>query len=88
MYKKLPKNVRSLDLEVDSKTFKEEWIKCASDKKSDLTTLLEMMDPVFAKWEAQLTNKDIEEDINFITLCQLISANPAEAVQKSRSGSP
>ena len=84
MYKKLPKNVRSLDLKVDSKTFKEEWIRCASDKQSDLTSLLQMMEPVFEKWEAQLTNENIQEDINFITLCQLISPNPSEAVDSIR----
>ena len=81
MYKKLPKNVRSLNLKVKPSVFKEEWIKCASDKKSNLTSLLKIMDPVFDNWVAQLTNKDISDDINFITLCQLISPNPSEALQ-------
>lgn len=79
MYKKLPKNTRPLALEIETEDFVEEWKKCVTDKQSDLSILIDMMNPVFIKWENLLSKKDLSDDIGYTTLCKLISPNPEEA---------
>jgi len=81
MYKTLPKNMRSLPLTVDGRVFSEEWLKCIGDPKSDLTKLIEMMKPVFIHWEKKLLSLDLSDDINYLTLCKLISLNLDEALK-------
>ena len=82
MYKHLPTSTRPLPLAVSSKTFTDEWLLCIGDYQKDLTSLLLMMEPVFIYWEKQLTREIIEDDINFLTLCKLISKEPEEALAK------
>ncbi|MBM08029.1 MAG: hypothetical protein CMF69_00395 [Magnetovibrio sp.] len=80
MYKKLPTNVRSLQLNVTPEEFKKEWTACITDKTADLTRLIAMMEPTFDHWEKMLTSGGGGSDINFLTLCQLISKDSDEAL--------
>jgi len=79
MYKTLPTNIRSLALEVSAEEFSEEWIRCIKDKQSDLSKILSMMEPVFARWE-DLFYLDIEKnDISYLTLLRLLAPNLEES---------
>lgn len=79
MYKKLPTNTRPLALEMPSKEFVKIWTSCIEDKKSDLTELLKAMNPVFDRWVKLFTSELHEDDINYLTLCKLISPDSDEA---------
>ena len=80
MYKTLPKNIRSLPLTVDGRVFSKEWLKCIDEPESDLTKLIDMMKPVFIHWENKLLLLDLSDDINYLTLCKLISIDLEEAL--------
>ena len=81
MYKLLQKNTRPLPLGIPSEDFSEEWKKCIGDPNSDLTFLFELMDPVFTHWSNFLSRKTLENDINFNTLCRLLSEDADEALK-------
>jgi len=85
MYKKVSTSTRPLPLEVDSKIFAQEWLKCISNKSANLTNLLEMMQPVFNTWKTQIIQKENINEINFVTLCRLLSPKPNEALEKINS---
>jgi hypothetical protein len=82
MYKTFPTNRRPLPLDVDSHSFASVWKACAKNKQSDLTKLLQMMEPVFERWEVFLLRVDHNIDINFLTLCRMLSKNPDIALYK------
>jgi hypothetical protein len=82
MYKTLPTDRRALPLQADSSIFVASWKQCILDKKSDLTEVLEMMEPVFIRWEELLTLRDLREDINFLTLCRMLDPDPEIALAK------
>lgn len=81
MYKTLPQNCRSLPLHVDGGEFSKEWLRCISDKESDLTELIEMMQPVFQHWKRKLLSIDMKDDINYLTLCRLLSPDSDKALK-------
>ena len=85
MYKTLPTNRRPLPLKVESSTFGDLWKSCILDKQSDLTTILQMMEPVFNHWEMLLRTKDFNQDINLLTLCRMLDPDPSEAISKIES---
>ena len=82
MYKTFPTNRRPLPLEVDSSSFVSVWKACAKNKNSNLTALMQMMEPVFDRWEHFLLRKNYDIDINFLTLCRMLSADPDLALSK------
>lgn len=82
MYKTFPTNRRPLPLKVDSSSFVSVWKSCAKDKRSDLTQLIQMMDPVFDRWEEFLLRENHDIDINFLTLCRMLSSDPDTALEK------
>ncbi len=82
MYKTLPTNRRSLPLEVESPAFADVWKACIKNQKSDLTVIMQMMEPVFACWQQQLIKQDLKTDMMFLTLCQMLDPDPEEALSK------
>ena len=59
---------------------------CILDKTSDMTRLLEVIDPFISKWEDLLTGKEETKDINYIALCRMLSPkDPAIAIEKISS---
>jgi len=82
MYKKVSTSTRPLPLKITSEDFAEEWLKCVSNKSADLSKLLEMMHPVFDTWRKQILLKEGIDEINFTTLCRLLSLKPSKALEK------
>ena len=76
---------RPLPLEVESSYFAEVWKRCTKDKTSDLTELMQIMDPAFDKWEDFLVKRDLDIDINYLTLCRILSPDPELALKKIAS---
>lgn len=70
----LPTNVRPLQLDVSSEEFAAEWESCVKNRASDLTQLIQMMQPAFNYWIQLLKGKaDSRHDINYVTLCNLLN---------------
>ena len=82
MYKKVSTSTRPLPLKINSEEFAKEWLKCVSNKSADLSSLLEMMHPVFDTWKKQILFKENIDEINFTTLCRLLSSKPNKALEK------
>lgn len=82
----LPTNTRPLFLEGPSIELASEWKKCIKDRKSDLTYLMKMLEPVFIHWVKLLQGEEIvTKDINYVTLCRLISKDQNEAYERIHS---
>lgn len=78
----LPTNVRPLDLPIESKVLADEWLFCIDKKDSDLKKLLLMIRPALKIWAKYFLGIiDGREDINYVTLCKLLSSNMLEATQ-------
>lgn len=73
MYEPLPTNVRPMKLDVTSEEFVSEWGRCILNKKSDITTLLEIVDPFIKNWEKLLRERNDQKDISYVTLQKLLS---------------
>ena len=82
MEKLLPTNCRPLQLDHSSEDFASEWSKCINNKASDLTKILEMMEPAFDYWEHLFLKREDKSDILYVTLCKLLSPKPNEAIEK------
>lgn len=77
-YLTLPVNVRPMPLKVSSEVFTNEWERCWRDEGSDLTKLHRMVRPFLLHWEAMLTRPEYPKDINYVTLCRLVSPDSVE----------
>lgn len=81
MPKPLPTNVRPMTLDVSSEIFTSEWGRCILDKKYDMTKLITMIKPFVKEWEYQLKQQSKEQNINYVTLCKLLSEDSAESLK-------
>jgi hypothetical protein len=80
-YKLCPTNQRPCPgFTVPSEVFTNAWYKVWKNRNSDITELLEISKELITYWEKLLTNPDYPKDINYITLCQLISGSPKKAI--------
>lgn len=71
-YKTLEPKQTPLTLSVSQEAFANEWKKCISDKSSDLSEIMIMIEPFLKIWEKQLKNI-FNPNIHFLTLCKLLS---------------
>tara|TARA_B100000700_G_scaffold278126_1_gene326022 strand:+ start:78 stop:752 length:675 start_codon:yes stop_codon:yes gene_type:complete len=81
MYGRVSTKSRPLNLSVKPEEFAQEWLTCITDNKSDLTSLLKMMEPAFLHWTKVLKEERID-DIFVVALAQMLDKNPKEAKKK------
>jgi len=78
----LPTNCRPLNLNHSSEEFSQEWRNCILDASSDLTCIIDMMEPAFLHWGKVFLKKEHEPDMLYTTLCKLLSSEKAKAEEK------
>jgi hypothetical protein len=66
-------------LEVNSEQFTTEWRRCWENPAYDMSYLVQIATPFIVYWESLLT-KPGPKDINYVSLCSLLSHNQNQAV--------
>lgn len=69
---------------VDSAIVAEEWKRCWADHSRDMTSLMQMLDPFILYWQQILTSPN-QGDVNYISLCSLISSDYDTAINSIAS---
>lgn len=80
-YRNLPTNVRPMPLQVTSDEFVEEWFTCWKNPEADMSKLLHISKPWVNHWIQMLDNPEYPKDINYISLCALLSHSSEEALR-------
>lgn len=75
MLRTLPKNQKPLSNDTDTSALVAEWKNVCLDKKSDLTTIYQIVRPALLHWESILKSGNYIEDINIYTLLKLLSSD-------------